>query len=259
MDKATFLGFFGSVGLCFFCMYSGAGGDMMAYWSFSAFILVLFGSLTCTMMSVPMSSFMNGVRVTAKCFVYKEERDLVEVVQEMVEYATTARQDGLLALENELMDLSDPFLSEGLRMVIDGQKPDEVEVNLRLKLLSMGNRHTQGKKFYEIMGVYSPAYGLLTTIIGQVVMFKNMGTDISAIGSGMAVALLGTLYGSLLSNLVCLPFADKLDVRSKQEQLQKELQIQGILAIASESSPTMLKQQLLAFLDQKQSQKVDAS
>jgi chemotaxis protein MotA len=250
MDKATFVGFLGSCGLVYYCMYAGANGQMMAYWSASALVLVFCGSLTCTLMSIPWATAMDSWRVVKKCIICKEQ-SLDKVVNQMTDLAGIARQDGLLALESEIVSLEDEFLAEGLKMVIDGKKPDEIEVNMRLQLHGMVNRHKRGKKLFSIMGVYAPAYGLLTTIIGQVVMFKNMGTDISAIGSGMAVALLGTLYGSLLSNLVCLPFADKLELRNQEEELEKEIYLQGILAIADESSPMVLKQRLLSFLDKK--------
>lgn len=255
MDKATFLGFSGSVGLVYFCMYSGSNGQMMTFWSFSAFILVLFGSCTCTMMSVPWGTAMDSWRVVKKVWFYKETA-LDKIVNEMTELAGIARQDGLLALESEIPTLEDTFLQEGLKMVIDGKKPEELEVNMRLQLHGMVSRHKRGKKLFAVMGIYAPAYGLLTTIIGQAVMFKNMGTDITAIGSGMAVALLGTLYGSLLSNLFCLPFADKLDMRNQEEELEKELYIQAVMAIAEESSPMVLKQRLLSFLDKKTLERV---
>jgi chemotaxis protein MotA len=107
------------------------------------------------------------------------------------------------------------------------------------------------------MGNYAPAYGLTATIIGQVVMFQNMGGDISSIGAGLSVALLGTLYGSLFANVVCLPFADKLGIRANQEMQMKELYLQGIMGIAAGDSPTALRQRLLSFLDGRTATKIE--
>lgn len=257
MDLATVIGFTTAVGLNVFCMYSGANGDMTTFWSANAFVLTLFGCAACTMMSLPFSVAMNSWRVALKTVFNKEEK-LEQVIQTMVDFATTARQEGLLALENEVADVKDPFLAGALRLVIDGQTKDEVEANLRLQMLSMATRHKKGKKIFEVAGVYAPAYGLLTTIIGQAVMFKNMGSDMGAIGAGMAVALLGTLYGSLLSNLVCLPMADKLGALSQGEMLVKELYLQGVMAICEEQSPTIMKQKMVAFLDYKTAARAEA-
>ena len=107
------------------------------------------------------------------------------------------------------------------------------------------------------MGNYAPAFGLTATIIGQVVMFQNMGSDIAAIGGGLSVALLGTLYGSLFANMLCLPLADKLGIRANQEAMLKELYLQGIMGIAAGHSPTELKQTLLSFLDGRTATRVE--
>src|SRR5262249_4944060 len=120
-----------------------------------------------------------------------------------------------------------------------------------------GERHSIGKKAFATMGNFAPAYGLTATIIGQVVMFGSMGSDISEIGKGLQVALLGTLYGSLFANVVCLPFADKLGIRANQEMQLKELYLQGIMGIAAGDSPTALKQRLLSFLDGRTATKVE--
>ena len=142
-------------------------------------------------------------------------------------------------------------------MVIDGQDHHDVEASLRLELHALSERHGLGKKVFALMGNYAPAYGLTATIIGQVVMFQNMGGDIAAIGAGLSVALLGTLYGSLYANIICLPFADKLGIRANQEMLLKELYLQGILGIAAGDSPTALKQRLLSFLDNRAASRME--
>lgn len=216
-------------------------------------ILVLFGSLFCTMMSVPMPTFTDSWKIARKVIFCREQR-LEQVIQTLVVLATKARHEGVLSLENELAELKDPFLAKALQMVIDGQQEDDIEANLRVELHALGSRHKMGKKFFLQMSVYAPGYGLICTLIGQCVMFKSMGggaggVDFAKIGSAMAVALLGTLYGVLVCNLFCLPFADKLEARSNQEMLVKELYLQGVLAIAAEASPIVLKQKLLAFLD----------
>ena len=140
-------------------------------------------------------------------------------------------------------------------MVIDGNSAEQVEGVLRVEMIGLRARHKRGQQLFVLLGKYAPAFGLLTTLIGEVIMFKGISSgsvlNVGSIGQGMAVALLGTLYGVILSNLVYLPFADKLDSRSAQEMLVKELYIQTSQSIANEESPTLLRQKLLGFLDKR--------
>lgn len=258
MDIATIVGLLVAAALMLGAMWHQTHGHIGAFYSTEGVLLVIGGSMAATMVSMPLRNFLSTMRVVRKLFFCKDT-PLPDIVQKLAEFATIARKDGLLALENEVQDLRDPFLAKGLRMVIDGQDHHEVETNLRLELYALGERHTIGKKTFTIMGNYGPAFGLSATVIGQVVMFQNMGSDISAIGGGLSVALLGTLYGTLFANVVCLPFADKLGIRAAQEMLSKELQLQGILGIAQGDSPTALKQRLLSFLDGRTASKVEAA
>ena len=248
MDIASILGLLFATVIITGAAYHQTHGNLMAFYSTEGLLLVVVGAICATMISMPMSNFKEVLRVTKKCLLYKETSFLT-VIQKLVEFATIVRKDGLLALESQVQSIDDAFLAKGLRMVIDGMDHHEVELNLRLEMAAIAERHAAGKKMFATMGNYGPAYGLMATIIGQVVMFQNMGSDISAIGGGLSVALLGTLYGSLFANVICSPFADKLGLRANQEALLKELQLQGILGIAQGDSPTSLKQKLVGFVD----------
>jgi chemotaxis protein MotA len=236
MDKATFIGLFSAVGIVVGAAYHQTHGNLLAFYSTEGVLLVVVGAIFATMISMPMNNFKEILRVTKKCLFYKET-SLPALIQTLVEFATIARKDGLLALEGQVQTIQ------------DGTDHHEVEMNLRLELAAMAERHAAGKKMFATMGNYGPAYGLMATIIGQVVMFQNMGGDISAIGGGLSVALLGTLYGSVMANIVCSPFADKLGLRASQEAMLKELELHGILGIAQGDSPTALKQKLVGFVD----------
>lgn len=248
MDVASILGLVLTIGIIVGAMYHQTHGHLMGFYSTEGVLLVIIGSLCATMISLPMRNFLGIFGVLKKCLFYKEI-PLGDAILKLVEFAAVARKDGLLALEGRMGEVEEPFLAKGLRMVIDGQDHHDVESTLRLELFALGERHAVGKKAFALMGNYAPAYGLTATIIGQVVMFQNMGGEISSIGAGLSVALLGTLYGSLFANIVCLPFADKLGIRANQEMQLKELYLQGIMGIAAGDSPTALKQRLLSFLD----------
>jgi chemotaxis protein MotA len=248
MDKATFIGLLSALGIVIGAAFHQTHGNLLAFYSTEGVLLVMCGAMFATMISMPMKNFKEIFRIAKKCLFYKET-SLPELIQTLVEFATIARKDGLLALESQVQSIDDPFLAKGLRMVIDGTDHHEVEMTLRLEMAAMAERHAAGKKLFATMANYGPAYGLMATIIGQVVMFQNMGGDISAIGGGLSVALLGTLYGSVLANIICSPFADKLGLRASQEAMLKELQLHGILGIAQGDSPTALKQKLVGFVD----------
>ena len=258
MDIATLLGLFLSIGIIVGAMFHQTHGHLEAFGSTEGVLLVIIGSICATMISMPMRNFLQIFKVTLKCFFYKDV-PLGQAILQLVDFAAIARKDGLLALEGRMPEVKDAFLSKGLKMVIDGQDHHDVEASLRLELYALGERHAIGKKGYALMGNYAPAYGLTATIIGQVVMFQSMGGDIAAIGGGLAVALLGTLYGSLFANVICLPFADKLGIRAGQEMQLKELYLQGIMGIAAGDSPTNLKQRLLSFLDGRSATKIEES
>ena len=256
MDLASILGLIFAFGIIGGAMHHQTHGHLEAFYSTEGVLLVIVGSLCATMISLPMKNFLSIFGVIRKCLFYKET-SLGDAILKLVEFAGVARKDGLLALEGRMTEISEPFLAKGLRMVIDGQDHHDVESTLRLELFALGERHSVGKKAFALIGNYAPAYGLTATIIGQVVMFQNMGGDISSIGAGLSVALLGTLYGSLFANVVCLPFADKLGIRANQEMQLKELYLQGIMGIAAGDSPTALKQRLLSFLDGRTATRVE--
>lgn len=248
MDFASILGLMFALSIIVGAMYHQTHGHLAGFYSTEGVLLVIVGSFCATMISMPMRNFLSIFGVLKKCLFYRE-MPLGEAILQLVEFAAVARKDGLLALEGRIGEVQEPFLAKGLRMVIDGQDHHDVESTLRLELFALGERHAVGKKAFALMGNYAPAYGLTATIIGQVVMFQNMGGEIASIGAGLSVALLGTLYGSLFANVVCLPFADKLGIRANQEMQLKELYLQGVMGIAAGDSPTALKQRLLSFLD----------
>jgi chemotaxis protein MotA len=257
VDLGTIIGLVAGIGIIVGAMYHQTHGNLGGFYSTEGVLLVIVGSICATLISMPMKNFMQVFGATKKCL-FSKETSLAEAILMLVDFAAVARKDGLLALEGKMEAVKEPFLAKGLKMVIDGMDHHDVETSLRLELHALGERHALGKKIFALMGNYAPAYGLTATIIGQVVMFQNMGGDIASIGAGLSVALLGTLYGSLYANVVCLPFADKLGIRANQEMLLKELYIQGILGIAAGDAPTGLKQRLLSFLDNRAASKIES-
>jgi chemotaxis protein MotA len=161
-----------------------------------------------------------------------------------------ARRDGILALEPEIEKLqeTDPFLASGLRMAVDGVDPGGIESTLRMEVMAMQDRHKAGKKFFDLIKLYAPGWGLVATLIGQIGMFANLGGDIEILGHMLAVAVVATMYGTILANAVAGPIGDKLALRSSEEILGREMMLQGILSIQAGDNPRVTLDRMLAFV-----------
>ena len=164
-----------------------------------------------------------------------------------MKFAEIARRDGILSLESMTGTIQDKFIVKGIQMAVDGTDPELIEQILEGELDSLASRHAEGRLLFETLGKYGPAFGMIGTVIGLIIMLKHM-EDVSKIGSGMAVALITTLYGAVTANLICLPIADKLRLRSKEEMLMKQIIIKGVMSIQSGDNPRIVEQKLKTFL-----------
>lgn len=222
------------------------GGSIMAYVDPISVLIVLGGSMAATLTSVPMRRFLSLHRISLKTLLHKM-KPVNEQIAQLVDLAETARREGILAMEQRLEEIEDPFLERGVQLAIDGTDPEVIERTLNSDLDNLIERHEAGRSMFEQMGKYAPAFGMIGTLIGLVAMLSNM-QDPSAIGAGMAAALLTTLYGALLANLVFLPLADKLETRTCEESLAKTMIIQGIKSIQIGDNPRNVETNLRSFL-----------
>jgi chemotaxis protein MotA len=170
------------------------------------------------------------------------------MVDEIARLAEIARKQGPIGLEK--VETEDPFLAKGIRFVADGYDADFIRDNLERDRDNFLTHLDEGQKIYRAVGDCAPAFGMIGTLIGMVQMFANM-TDPSKLGPFMAVALLATLYGALVANLVCLPIADKLHVKLVDEEINRTLIIDGILMLRDLKSPALVREMLLAYLPEK--------
>ncbi|HHE46180.1 MAG TPA: motility protein A, partial [Bacteroidetes bacterium] len=157
------------------------------------------------------------------------------------------RREGILAIEMELETVDDDFLKSGIQYAVDGTEPEYIRAIMESELQSLDERHKLGQSIFLAMGTYAPALGMIGTLIGLIQMLSGLD-DPSKIGEGMATALVTTLYGAMIANLFFLPVAGKLSNRSKEETLQKELILEGILSIQSGDNPRFVREKLLTFL-----------
>jgi chemotaxis protein MotA len=251
MDLATIIGIIIGFGGITWAMYEGTEGQLSTFYSSEGVVLVLGGSVAAVCMSMPLGAVLDVMGYVKK-WLFGKELPVDNLLKSLVGYAEIARRDGMLALEEALKTQSDPFLRKGLQLAIDGTDPEIIDQTLRIEINALAERHKKGKKFFELMGKYGPGFGLTATLIGQVAMFRNLGGDSSAIGKALAVALLGTLYGCILCNVICGPIADKLSIRSAEEQFVREMTLVGIMSIQSGDNPHVVEMKLESFLSERQ-------
>ena len=243
MDLATVIGLFTG----FFLLAYSIGFGSLGYFVDVPSIIMVFGGTACSILiNYPMSVVVKTVGYIKKAFTEKNA-DLQAVIEQMVSFAQTARRDGLLALEGKLQELKDPFMLRGIQMVIDGVSPDNVRSILTIDLEQMAARHSQGKGVVDALGAAAPSFGMIGTLVGLVLMLQNL-SDPSALGPGMAVALITTFYGAVLANLAFIPVAGKLAVKNGSEILARQLMIEGMIAIQGGENPNVIRERLFSFL-----------
>lgn len=251
MDLATVIGYGLAWGALGYGMFHASHGAIMAYIKPGEVLLVGGCALGATIASMPLHSIKGALAASMK-MLFAKDAHIDHIIKEMVEYAETARRDGVLALEAVSKEAPDPFLRRGLQLTIDGTDPDMIERIMRIEVEAMLERHKHGKHFWASVAKFGPGCGLVACLTAQVAMFRNLGGDASVIGAALAVALVGTLYGALLQNLIAGPIAEKLGLRSKEEAFTKEIILQGVLSIQAGNNPRVVEMQLMSFLSAKE-------
>jgi len=246
MDKATIGGLVMGSGLMILAIVIAPGSKFSAFIDYPSAAVVVGGAIAASFIAFPLKTMLSMHKVIMKVFKpYNQE--LGPVIAQLVEFSEIARRDGILALENKTEDIEDPFILLGVQMAVDGTDAELMESILRSDIDSVAERHRNGKSLMDTVGRYAPAFGMIGTLMGLIIMLGNMD-DPNAIGPGMAVALITTLYGAVVSNMMFLPFADKLAFYSKRELQVREVILRGILSIQDGDNPRILEQKLKTVL-----------
>ena len=244
MDLATLLGLLGGMGFVLMAMV--LGGSLMMFVDVTSVLIVVGGSLFVVMMKFTMGQFFGAGKIAGKAFMFKVDEP-EDLIARIVEMADAARKGGFLALEE--MEITNPFMQKGIDMLVDGHDVDVVRQTLNKDINLTEERHEFGTQVFRALGDVAPAMGMIGTLVGLVAMLSNMD-DPKAIGPAMAVALLTTLYGAMLSNMVFFPIADKLDMRRGQEILNRRLIMDGVLAIQDGQNPRVIDSYLKNYLNE---------
>ncbi|MCR4895521.1 MAG: motility protein A [Lachnospiraceae bacterium] len=247
MDIASLVGFIMCFGMLAFGILSSAGvAGISEYIDVPSFIITLGGSIFATMTSYSMADFVQGLKSLTLIF-KAPSANTSDMIKKIIELSNVARKEGLLSLEEAAADMDEPFLKKGILLVVDGTDPDLVRGILETEMVCIESRHKNIAGFWETWASMGPAWGMVGTLVGLVDMLYHMD-DASSIGPAMAVALITTLYGSLLANWVATPTANKLKADNAVEMTQKEILIEGLLSIQAGENPRVIEEKLKSFL-----------
>lgn len=251
MDLATIIGILGAIG--FIIMSMVLGGDVTIFYNTPSVLIVFGGSLFIVLANYSISQFMTIGKVAAKAFIFKIESP-EELIEKAVELADSARKGGFLALEEA--QIPNKFMRKGIDMLVDGHDADVVRATLQKDIALTTTRHEQGAGLFKALGDIAPAMGMIGTLIGLVAMLSNMD-DPKAIGPAMAVALLTTLYGAFLANVVAIPIQSKLELRKDEEELNQRLTLDAVLGIQDGQNPKVIEGILKNYLAESKRQDGD--
>ena len=242
MDLATLIGLIGTLGAIATAILMG--GSFSIFVNGPGLMIVMAGTFTVVLMKYPLSVAVQAMKVAAKAFLHKMQSP-AELIEKCIELSNIARKEGVLGLEQ--VEIENEFLKRGVMLVVDGNEPDFVRKMLSNDINLTIERHEEGQGIFKSIGDVAPAMGMIGTLIGLVQMMANM-SDPKALGPAMAVALLTTLYGAVVANVLALPIADKLALRSKQERMTKSLVLEGITALQMGLNPRVVEDLLKTYL-----------
>ncbi|MBN2280469.1 MAG: MotA/TolQ/ExbB proton channel family protein [Candidatus Marinimicrobia bacterium] len=247
MDIATILGIVS--GLTLVAMAILGNGEITTFIDVPSLMIVVGGTGAAIFVNFAMKEVFSVMTVVKKVFTddVSSGIDTIEIFEEL---AKRSRREGILAIDKYLSKVEDDYMKAGLEMAVDGTEPETIREVMESELTYLMERHKKGQQIFNALGMYAPAFGMIGTLIGLINMLKGL-EDPTSIGEGMSVALITTFYGAFLANLLFLPIAGKLKIRSDQEVIHKELVIEGVLAIQMGEHPKNLVRKLLNFLPPK--------
>jgi len=222
------------------------GGNLGSLVQLAAFLIVIGGTLAAVMVQSPMSVFLEGVRL-AKWVVVPPAFDADRIIAQVGQWASEARRDGMLALENQLPGVDDPYTRNGLQMLVDGFEPERIREALEVETVAWEERHRAAAKVWEAAGGYAPTVGILGAVLGLIHVMENL-SDPNKLGGGIAVAFVATVYGVGSANLLFLPIAQKLKTLIARQVRRREIVADGLLGIANGENPKVIEGRLQGYL-----------
>jgi len=254
MGFTSIIGIVIAFGFVIFSIMSG--GDINDFIDNQSIMIVFGGTMGAMLLNYPVEAFATAVKSFIKIVKYKK-KNLDDVLRKIIELAYMSKKEGLLALEAGAEDIKEDFFRKGIMLVVDGTSPDLTKEALELDMTITEEKSGTEQMFMLDMAKFFPAFGMIGTLIGLIKMLKNL-SDASTLGPSMAIALITTFYGALLANVVFTPMAGRLKLMSNEENIYREMVVEGVLAIQSGETPYLIEEKLGSFINKKKSKKEGA-
>ena len=222
------------------------GGSIAQITQPTAALIVVGGTTGAVMLQFPLKTFLAALKQALKIFI-SGGADGDEVLKQLVQFANKARKSGIVSLDQDLSSVSDPFLKQALMLAIDGTEPNEVRKIMQMELDNKAEMEEKIPQVFEAAGGYSPTVGIIGAVLGLIQVMQHLD-NINEVGRGIAVAFVATIYGVALANLICLPAAGKLKIRHREQQMVKEMMLEGVISILEGMNPRMMETKLKTFL-----------
>lgn len=245
MDLATIIGLV----MAFGAVFGGAaieGVHISALIQPTAAMIVLGGTFGAVFVSMPLPAIITALKEIKTAFL-PPKVDHDQVVKDIINYATKARRNGLISLEQEAQSARDPFIKKGISLVVDGIDPQKLRETLEADIMAYEDHTKHSVEFYEAAGGFAPTIGIIGAVLGLIHVMGNL-SDTSKLGGGIAVAFVATIYGLMIANIICLPIGTKLKIRMKEEVLRRVMILEGLIAIQNGENPHFIEQKLKAFV-----------
>ncbi|MGH4140927.1 motility protein A [Clostridium sp.] len=225
---------------------SAGGANLKIFFDPASIAITVGGSFAALLIAYPIAAMKKVTKIIVQSF-KESTSSSTEIINSFTTLSKKARREGLLSLEDEMAQLTNEFLKKGLQMVVDGLEPETIKEIMELEIGEMERRHNDGANMLKAWAAYAPAFGMIGTLIGLIQMLANL-SDSSALASGMGKALITTFYGALLANLILIPMAQNLNYKSSIEVNNREMMLEGILAIQSGVNPRIVEEKLTSYL-----------
>jgi len=212
----------------------------------TAAMIVLGGTFGATFISFPLPAIIQAFKDVKIAFL-PNKVDLEGVVKDIINYATKARRNGLISLEQEAQAVRDPFVKKGISLVVDGIDPQKLRETLEADIMAYEDHTKHSVEFYESAGGFAPTIGIIGAVLGLIHVMGNL-SDSSKLGGGIAVAFVATIYGLMVANIICIPISSKLKIRMKEEILRRIMILEGLIAIQNGENPHFIEQKLKAYV-----------
>ena len=260
-DLGTLIGLLAGLGIILIGIIQ-SGGQLYWFFNLNSLLIVLGGTFAATMVNLPLRAVGNIFNVLQNVF-RGEDYDYIGIIEEIVQKAQKARKDGLLSLEADLPTMRDGFFKNGIELAINERESSRLRTFLNLEMNNISSRHVAGQEMFLYMASYAPAFGMLGTVLGLIIMMNNFssgggGIEITAsydvaerfadLLSGMGLALITTFYGVFMANMIFLPIGGKLKRRSENEMMLKSIVVEGIISIHAREHPILIKEKLMTFV-----------